>query len=524
MHRRPGAWIALALLVLLALPGLASAQDASLDATLTYLGPGPGSTSIYRYDYSLTNNSITPDVLELLVFFDSDPDSGIVFLGDNTDFNNTSGFSGSASGPSGWTADVFEDPDPNPWVVDFFNGSGSNPVLPGQTLSGFSVTFLWKGAGTPGDQFFEALDGYAHEGRTTVIEVNYPPITGVITSDCAGQPLSPVVVDLYDSASELVASTITAADGSYSFQNLPPDSYTVSISTPIGYEDPGDQAASSGTPVDLALACQGTENSPRTIGYWKHQANAWLVGKGKAQVPYTTFLGYLDAITAHFAENPVHPVSVYTLPASTDAATKLETAQEILTVHGGKDMELRARQQLMAVLLNVMSLSIGQNQVISSDGSTVSQAITYCWDLIADGDPANDETAKTIADEINNGHMVPAGMIPPATPNYTYDAPGVDVARLPDRTELFPNFPNPVRAAGTQIRFRTADAGNARLDIFDVQGRRVRTLVDGIVSAGETTVGWDGTADNGRALANGVYFYRLTGASGVFTQKLLLAR
>jgi hypothetical protein len=524
MRRCPGRWIPLALLILVALPGLAFAQDATLEATLTYVGPGPGTTSIYRYDYSLTNNAVTPSVIELLVFFDSDPDSGVVFLGDNTDFNNTSGFTGTASGPTGWTADVFEDSDPNPWVVDFFNASGSNAVLPGQTLSGFSVTFLWKGAGTLGDQFFEALDGYAHEGRSTVIKINYPPVTGVITSDCTGEPLSPVVVDLYDSANELVASTITAADGSYSFENLPPDTYTVSVSTPVGYEDTGDQSAITGGPLDFALLCQETQNSPRTIGYWKHQANAWLVGKGKAQVPYTTFLGYLDAITAHFAENPVHPVSVYTLPASTDATVKLQTAQEILTVNGGSNMELRARQQLMALLLNTVSLSIGQDQVISSDGSTASQAITYCWDLIADGDPANDEVAKTIADEINNGHPVPAGLIPPATPNYIYEAPGVDVARLPDRTQLFPNFPNPVRAAGTQIRFRTAESGTARLDVFDVQGRRVRTLVDGFVTAGETTVGWDGTADDGRALANGVYFYRLTGASGVFTQKLLLAR
>ena len=298
----------------------------------------------------------------------------------------------------------------------------------------------------------------------------------------------------------------------------------MAISTPIGYEDPGDLSATQGQSVDAALACQEAENSPRTIGYWKHQANAWLVGKGKAQVPYSTFLGYLDAITAHFAENPVHPVGVYTLAAATDATTKLETAQEILTVNGGKAMELRARQQLMALLLNVVSLGIGQDQVISSDGSTVSQAVTYCWDLIADGNTANDGTAKTIADEINNGHMVPAGLIPPATPNYTYGSPGVDIARLPDHNQLLPNFPNPVRAAGTQIRFRTSETGAARLDIFDVQGRMVRTLVDGIVSAGETTVRWDGTAADGRALANGLYFYRLTGESGVFTQKLLLAR
>ncbi len=524
MTRRLGAWIALTLLALATIPGLAAAEEATLTANLTYVGPGPGATSVYRYDYTLTNNTITPEVIELLVFFDSDPDSGVVFVGDYSDFNNTAGFSGSASGPSGWSADVFEDPDPNPWVVDFFNGSGSSPILPGQTRSGFSVTFLWKGSGVPGDQFYEALDGYAHEGRSKVVEVNFPPISGVITSDCTGNPIYPAVVDLYNSSNELVASTITASDGSYTFANLPPDAYTVSISTPIGYEDPGDQTAVSGTPVNVALVCQESQNSPLTIGYWKHQANAWLVGKGKAQVPYTTFLGYLDAVTAHFAENPLHPVSVYTLSAATPAQTKLETAQEILTVNGGKNMELRARQQLMALLLNVVSLSIGQNAAISSDGSTVSQAITYCWDLIANGDPSDDVIADGIADEINNGHMVASGLIPPLTPSYTYGDPAIGLRQLPDHTALLPGYPNPVRAGGTTIRFRMAEAGPARLDVFDVQGRRVQTLVDGNAPAGETLLQWDGRSSGGAFLANGLYFYRLTTASGVFTQKLLLAK
>ncbi len=505
-------------------PVVASAQDATLDATLTYVGPGPDGASVYRYDYALTNNAVTPMVIELLVFFDSDPDSGYVFTGDVSDFANTPGFTGAVASPAGWVADVFEDPDPSAWVVDFFNFDGSNAIAPGETLDGFSVTFLWKGAGTPGEQFFEALDGFAHEGRTTVTTVNFPPITGTVTSGCTQEPLAFVQVDLFNEYGELIAVAFTDADGSYEFADLAPGTYEVSINTPVGYVEPGETAVVFGAAADFALECLEFENCPRTIGFWKHQVNAHLCGKGKAQIPLAELLGQYDAITEHFAQNAVHPVEVYAvLPTATDTE-KLSAAQDILTVNHKASMNLRARQQLMATLLNVVSLKLAQTAVISSDGATVSQAITHCWDLIVDPDPTNDEKAKTIADTINNGRMVPAGCIPPGTPLYTYEEPGVVVREVTTRTLLQPNFPNPVRAAGTDIRFSLAETGPVSLEIYDVQARLVRTLVRGTTSAGDVTLHWDGRTDGGAATANGLYFYRLTTTEEIQTRKLILAK
>jgi len=57
-----------------------------------------------------------------------------------------------------------------------------------------------------------------------------------------------------------------------------------------------------------------------------------------------------------------------------------------------------AKQQLMALLLNVVSVKLPQFAPIGEDRATVSQAIIYCWDLSGDGD----ETAKEIAGRINN--------------------------------------------------------------------------------------------------------------------------
>jgi hypothetical protein len=74
---------------------------------------------------------------------------------------------------------------------------------------------------------------------------------------------------------------------------------------------------------------------------------------------------------------------------------------------------------------------------------------------------------------------------------------------------LHPNAPNPF-AAETTIRFEAPGATPVKLRVFDVAGRAVRTLVDGITPGGTAhRVRWDGRNDHGEAVAAGVYFYRL---------------
>ena len=74
--------------------------------------------------------------------------------------------------------------------------------------------------------------------------------------------------------------------------------------------------------------------------------------------------------------------------------------------------------------------------------------------------------------------------------------------------ELEQNHPNPFTTS-TRISFTVADAAEyVQLDIFDVQGRLVQRLVDGVLSPGRHDVEWDGAA-RGRSAPSGVYFYVL---------------
>jgi flagellar hook assembly protein FlgD len=73
-------------------------------------------------------------------------------------------------------------------------------------------------------------------------------------------------------------------------------------------------------------------------------------------------------------------------------------------------------------------------------------------------------------------------------------------------TRLDQNYPNPF-ASSTTIQFNLAEPGAVRLEIYDVIGRKVATLVDGSLSAGTHAVSWDGSS-----VPNGIYFYTLTRA------------
>jgi hypothetical protein len=82
--------------------------------------------------------------------------------------------------------------------------------------------------------------------------------------------------------------------------------------------------------------------------------------------------------------------------------------------------------------------------------------------------------------------------------------------------------PNPVRTS-TQLAYTLpAGGGDVTLDVFDLQGRKVKNLVDGYQAAGNHFETWDGRSDDGVRMPAGVYFARLVGPQIRFTQRLVL--
>jgi hypothetical protein len=85
------------------------------------------------------------------------------------------------------------------------------------------------------------------------------------------------------------------------------------------------------------------------------------------------------------------------------------------------------------------------------------------------------------------------------------------------------NRPNPFNPA-TEITYSVDRDGRVRLAVYDVGGRLIRTLVDRPMPAGTHSADWDGRDDGGRAVASGVYFYRLQVGKRTLTRKALLLK
>jgi len=99
---------------------------------------------------------------------------------------------------------------------------------------------------------------------------------------------------------------------------------------------------------------------------------------------------------------------------------------------------------------------------------------------------------------------------------------------LPDKIALYQNRPNPFNPS-TVIDFAIDNSGtagleNVKLQIYNILGQNVTTLIDEPLPTGQYSVTWDGTDDNGSAVASGVYLYRLKIGEASKTKKMMLLK
>ncbi|MFM8560444.1 MAG: FG-GAP-like repeat-containing protein, partial [bacterium] len=133
----------------------------------------------------------------------------------------------------------------------------------------------------------------------------------------------------------------------------------------------------------------------------------------------------------------------------------------------------------------------------------------------ADAGPAGSYYKLSAMD--SHGNESPYALV---TPGGTTD---VDGTIAPERTFLDAPNPNPVRALAS-IAFGLPTAASVSLGVYDVNGRQVRTLVEGAREAGRHTVAWDLRDDAGRSVPGGMYFARLRTGDRTWTQRFAVVR
>jgi len=99
----------------------------------------------------------------------------------------------------------------------------------------------------------------------------------------------------------------------------------------------------------------------------------------------------------------------------------------------------------------------------------------------------------------------------------------VDYTEIPSATNLHQNYPNPFNPT-TEIGFELPEEGRVELNVYDVSGKLVKTLVEGEKEAAYHTVYWNGTDNAGKVLPSGVYVYTLKAGNHSESKTMILLR
>lgn len=109
-----------------------------------------------------------------------------------------------------------------------------------------------------------------------------------------------------------------------------------------------------------------------------------------------------------------------------------------------------------------------------------------------------------------------------ATIDFTYEGVSADDP-ITLATELGNNYPNPFNPE-TNISFSLASETGVKIEIFNIRGEKIRTLMDTEMPAGTHSVNWDGTDARGQQVGSGVFFYRMKTPEYEETKKMMMIK
>ena len=85
------------------------------------------------------------------------------------------------------------------------------------------------------------------------------------------------------------------------------------------------------------------------------------------------------------------------------------------------------------------------------------------------------------------------------------------------------NYPNPFNPT-TTISFEIGESGKAKVEIFNVKGQKIKTLLNQKMKVGNHSVIWNGNDSNNKRVSSGMYFYKITVNGNQQTNKMLMLK
>jgi hypothetical protein len=161
-------------------------------------------------------------------------------------------------------------------------------------------------------------------------------------------------------------------------------------------------------------------------------------------------------------------------------------------------------------------LSVGTDHLVVAAGGT--EIVTVLMSAV-------DQEPGTLTGNVVLSSNDPDNSIITIPVTFVIDPLGIDdnVSGLPKEFALSQNYPNPFNPT-TEIKFAVPAQSRVRLEVFNLLGQRVRTLVDAEVEPGYKSVTWDGTNDSGAQLSSGAYFYILKVDGAALSKKMTMIK
>ena len=146
------------------------------------------------------------------------------------------------------------------------------------------------------------------------------------------------------------------------------------------------------------------------------------------------------------------------------------------------------------------------------------QGLVAYWDM----DDGYGEKISDISGNNNHGSIFQAEWIQ----GPSLSTIGVEQSRhsnLPEKISLLNNYPNPFNAQ-TTIHFMLPHTVHINLDIFNIKGEIVKSLISKVMDAGYQSIKWDGTDNNGQKMSSGMYIYKINTEEFIDSKKMLLLK
>jgi len=165
------------------------------------------------------------------------------------------------------------------------------------------------------------------------------------------------------------------------------------------------------------------------------------------------------------------------------------------------------------------------------NGNTTNSSVTVNWGDISSNLPLDyaayvyDPSTGQITDMLSSNSMEISQIFPIALEISIYSSVLglLDAVGVPKTFSLHQNYPNPFNPS-TKIRYDLPNNAYVNIDIYDVIGRNIKSLVNTFQTAGYRSIHWNATNDLGQPVSAGMYFYTINAGEFRQTRKMILLK